>query len=151
MSNTPPRLSSTNTVVTKSAVPGVALTFAFVSIVLVFENPKEWGLWFGTAICSVFFAGMLLRARHLYSVSVDNDCFLISGSRCTCRVPIKNLVSIERRFANPPTIIMHFSPPTPLGAKIRIEPPHDFLRMTQFNEVVAFLTGIIDSNKNTRD
>ena len=105
------------------------------------EGGAEWFIALGWAIgCAFFFSW----SWHLARISISDDHFLISNYFSVHRVPFSHLRRLtEHPWDRSRTISLFFEPPTPLGAHVRVLPPSEFFSSARYDDIVAFLTALI--------
>ena len=93
----------------------------------------------------------VIWSRPIERVTVEGAYFLISNYFTSRRAPVTNLASITENFSiRPPTITLHFEPPTPFGKSVRIIPPAQGLFIFDrkgFDEVAAFLRSVVNDRE----
>lgn len=137
-----PKLSSSLTFVNEWVLPAIVLICWPAWIKLALRGPKEmWVVAIGWGIAC---AAVLSVAWPIKKLTIEGNDFLISNYFKTYRVPISQLADVtESHITRPPTLLLHFDPPTPFGKRIRIVPPVGFFNNKHFKEVSAFLRSLL--------
>jgi hypothetical protein len=130
----------------KHGLPG---GFLFMSIFLLFgaisePNTSAWGFFAFFLICFLIVAAW---TRSIKFVTLENGHFLISNLRETISVPISHLCRVEaNRDTKTPSIVLHFSPTTAFGNRVRIIPPNKLFNSDDFERTVAILFDTVVAN-----
>jgi hypothetical protein len=94
----------------------------------------------------------LIWSWPIERVTVEGDYFVISNYFTSRRVPVTHLASITESYGfRPPTIVLHFEPPTPFGKRVRIIPPVHGLFIIDSkssDEVAAFLQSLVKNRES---
>jgi hypothetical protein len=146
---TSPQLSSSLTLAHKWILPACFLLGWPLWVWSALRGPS--GEWIGAIFWSVVCAFWLIWSRPIERVTVEGDYFLISNYFTSRRVPVTHLASITESYGfHPPTITLHFEPPTPFGKRVRIIPPVQGLFIfdrKSFDEVAAFLRSVTNDRQ----
>ena len=143
----PIKLSSRDrTQLVKFAAPAVALfpTVFWVSLLASIKEPVLL-IFAGASLACLFVEISWVRPIKL--VTLEGDHFLISDSRTTISVPTSHLCRVETdRNNRTPNVLLHFSPATAFGSRVRIILSKKLFNTDDYERTVAFLFDLVVAN-----
>ena len=99
---------------------------------------------------SVGCTAVLIWSWPIKLVTVEGDYFVISNYFTSHHEPIAHLARITESYSvRPPTITLHFEPPSPFGKRVRIIPAEGLFIFDRksFDDVAAFLRSVVSDRE----